>query len=115
MSIDNKPELYKEYVILHEFLHAFPFYIGHDENNCINDNYSVMFQQTRIADCKNKNKKQTKKCNKSIISLPNEMKNHQVLDSNRPDMDVIKKRFDNFNQQMILKQNILKKIQMIIP
>jgi len=69
LNPSNEEDLYKRYVVLHEFLHAFPFYLGHVDSVC-NDNggYNVMYQQTRIA-C-NKNGIPKKECKLKKIILP---------------------------------------------
>lgn len=51
LKLDGDKEKYRKYVIHHEFLHAFPFYLGHNKDVCSkNDNYNVMYQQTRNAE-----------------------------------------------------------------
>jgi hypothetical protein len=111
MKLNNSSKLYRKYVIIHEFLHAFPFYVGHCENSCENGSYNVMFQQTRIAGTSDK--QQMKKCLKSDIFLPNSKKNHMELDNKTPDDEEIRKRYKNFDhiEGMKKKQAILKKLQ----
>lgn len=70
-KISNDNQLYKKYVIQHEFLHAFPFFLNHTDEICNkeNNNYNVMYQQTRNASDTKINKIQDKICN-PIINIP---------------------------------------------
>ena len=101
---ENKPtnELYKKYVVQHEFLHAFPFYLDHNEDVCNKENkgYNVMYQQTRNASDKGVKPKQ--KCEKKIIDLP--------------DIKIfLKNEFEKLNNKkekiLIRKTQLLEKIQ----
>lgn len=50
-TLHNSHKTYQEYVILHEFFHAYPFYKNHDTTSCnSNGKYNIMYQQTRNAD-----------------------------------------------------------------
>ena len=47
-KLSGSKDLYKEYVILHEFLHAYPFNLLHNENPVTNNKYNIMYQLTRL-------------------------------------------------------------------
>lgn len=95
-------KLYQKYVILHEFLHAFPFYLDHIYSSSCNENgkYNVMYQQTRNASVKNKIPKQI--CIKKEIELPDieiNLKN-EIKDYNKRKAEIQQK-----------KKSLFKKIQ----
>lgn len=96
-------KLYKHYVIMHEFLHAYPFYLGHSKKRCINNAYSIMYQQTRIAGDKKEKTKQKKKCKKKKLNLSDIKK-----------IDITKNLFYDNNNVKINKNLILCKLNLLL-
>ena len=95
--LNNDDKLYKKYVILHEFMHAYPFYLEHVEESCHkNGGFNVMFQQTRNSFEKNKNLKLI--CNPEIV-LPEIELSHKKL---KNDFDKLK------SQRLTAKKEIFK-------
>jgi len=75
MYLHEDNTFYQKYVIIHEFLHAFPFYQNHNKNTCNeNSEYNVMYQQTRNSYPKNKIK--PNHCNNKRLVIPDNMKLH---------------------------------------
>jgi len=90
----NDNELYKKYVVLHEFMHAFPFYLDHNMKDCNeNGKYNVMYQQTRTAN-------NGGECRVKEIYLP-------IISSEK-----FKNEFLNYNKSSMKtkKENFFKKI-----
>lgn len=94
--------LYKKYVVLHEFLHASPFNFGHLQKNCnTNGGYNVMYQQTRNA--VNIGGKLNKKCINNKIVLPDLVDNELKMKINK----MIKRQEEIFKE----KYRFITKIQ----
>jgi hypothetical protein len=48
LTLKKSSVLYRKYLVMHELLHAYPFYSGHTDKRCSKKGaYNVMYQQTR--------------------------------------------------------------------